>query len=354
MKGSAATGHWADATMDASEPPRIVFETTTRLYVDAACVDAARTEEIVRQALEPARAPGAGWVVTIRLSTGVPVRISAEAEITDAAGTSRARKVAIGDTAECSALGSAMARWALDALRTEQPKEEERPPPPALPALPAVETPTPPRPTTAEPPRGPPSIHLSPPPARMPADATPPQEAPSEYEMPTLEAGMAGFFMVGGAAGGYAGVTPFLIDELAEGVFLRPSLGIGSALSVNVSSTWLAGRVDTCTRLPGRYATRNGIQLDLCGGPDVGFSYVSSGTQQGTPSEGKLLPYVAIGPSVDLRAEVGTLAVSLRAVSGFNVARKGFVDRSGKQFDEEPWSWRFELAFSTSLHRSSR
>ncbi|MDP9150045.1 MAG: hypothetical protein M3O36_08915 [Myxococcota bacterium] len=329
--------------MDASEPPRIVFESTS------SCADGGRAEGLVRQALEPARAPGAGWVVTIRISTAAPASVNAEGEITDAAGTSRARKAITGDAADCGALGSAMAGWAMDTLRT-QPPEEQPALPPSPPPPPAETRPLPPT-SAAEPLRAPPVINSSF--TRALAYASPAREAPSAYEVPTLEAGIAGFFMVGGAAGGYAGVTPFLIDELAEGVFLRPSVALGSALSVNVSSTWLAGRVDTCTRLPGRYASRNGIQLDLCGGPDVGFSYVSSGTQQGTPSKGKLLPYVAIGPSVDLRAEVGTVAVSLRAVSGFNVARKGFVDVSGKQIDEEPWSWRFELAFSGSLHRSS-
>jgi hypothetical protein len=169
--------------------------------------------------------------------------------------------------------------------------------------------------------------------------------------MAALEIGAGPFLMVGGAAGGYAGITPFLVDEIAEGVFLRPSLAVGQSLAVNLTSIWAAARLDTCARLPGRYASRNGIQLDLCGGPDVGFSYVASGTLPGSPAAAKTMPYVSLGPSLDLHGEVGNFAVSLRGVLGINVAREGFVDVTGAQMDAPPVSWRLELDFSWALRR---
>jgi hypothetical protein len=203
----------------------------------------------------------------------------------------------------------------------------------------------------------PPSLAPLPPPP--PPIAAPPMaryEAPAlaarpEYEMPTLEIGMGTFFMVGAAAGGYAGVSPFLVDEVAEGVFLRPSIGVGGSLGAT-SSIWLAARLDACARLPGRYASRNGIQLDLCGGAGGGFSSVASGTQRGAPPAAVTLPYVDLGPSASLRGEVGDLAISLRTVAGIDVAHAGFVDVTGAKEDAPLLSWRLEVDFSWALQRA--
>jgi hypothetical protein len=181
-------------------------------------------------------------------------------------------------------------------------------------------------------------------------EAAQPSEKP-EYEMPALELGAGAFFMAGGGSGSYAGVTPFLVDEIASGVFLRPSVLVGGSLATNVSSTFFGGRLDVCARLPGRYASRNGIQLDLCGGPDVGVSFVSAGTLPGNPPSDKALPYVNLGPSVDLHGEVGSLAVLLRGVVGINIAQEGYADVTGKQVDVPALAGRLELDFSWGLRR---
>jgi hypothetical protein len=176
----------------------------------------------------------------------------------------------------------------------------------------------------------------------LPSDQT-------EDEMPALELGIGTFFMVGGGAGSYAGVTPFLVDEVARGVFLRPSLALGGSLATNVSSTFFGGRLDTCARLPGRYASRNGIQLDLCAGPDVGVSFVSAGKLPGSPPSDLTLPYVNLGPSLDLHGEVNNMAVLLRGVVGINVAKESFADVTGTQVDAPAVAWRLELDFSWGL-----
>jgi hypothetical protein len=156
--------------------------------------------------------------------------------------------------------------------------------------------------------------------------------------------------MAGGGSGGYVGLAPFLVDDVGQAVFLRPSAAFGVSMATNLPSTLAAARLDTCMRLPGRYAVRGGLQLDLCGGADVGFSYVSSGTQPGTPATGQTLPYVDLGPSVDLRAEAGTVAVTLRGVAGVNVARQGFDDVTGARVDMPSLSWRLEVDFSWVFH----
>jgi hypothetical protein len=154
----------------------------------------------------------------------------------------------------------------------------------------------------------------------------------------------------GGGAGSYAGASPFLVAELGQSVLLRPSFAFGQSVASGLRSSWGAARFDTCLRIPGLYTPGSGIQLDLCGGLDVGVSYVASGTQQGEPSTGQTLPYVSLGPSVDLRAEVGSRAVTLRVAIGADVAREGYTDVMGTPMDANPWPVRLELGFSWDLH----
>jgi hypothetical protein len=172
-----------------------------------------------------------------------------------------------------------------------------------------------------------------------------------EYERPTIELGAGAFLMVGGGAGSYAGVTPFLVDEVSHGVFLRPSIEVGTTLATNVSSTFVSGRFDTCARLPGRYAARNGIQLDLCGGPEAGASFIAAGTLPGNPPSDKTLPYVNLGPSLDLHGEIDRLAVLLRGVFGVNIAKESFTDVTGTQVEAQAIAWRLELDFSWAVQQ---
>ncbi|MDP9000449.1 MAG: hypothetical protein M3O46_10105 [Myxococcota bacterium] len=342
--------------MDAAEPPRIVFEGAPQ------CADGDRAEELLRQALAPARAPGQGWVVTMRVTGATPSAVTAEGEISDASGNAHGHNALTGSAADCAGLARAMGAWALDFLE----KRDEHPPPAdsVNPSLRPLPQPPPAEPAVVRAPGGPPpsqdicQSHPSTPGCPAQIDRAVAQRdrvyrdgmPEPDYAMPALELGMGAFLMAGGGAGGYAGGTVFLVDEVAQGVFLRPSAALGNSLATDVSSIWAAGRLDTCVRLPGRYASRNGIQLDLCGGPDVGVSFIAAGTQPSTPATNQTLPYVALGPSVDLHGEAGNLAVTLRGVGGVNVARQSYVDVTGVQVDGSIWSWRLELDFSWALH----
>ena len=324
--------------MDASEQPRVVFEITTE------CADWGRAEEALRQALAQAR--GQGRVVKVRIEAAAPLAVAADAEITDENGTRVAHQVMPGVTANCAELAHNVGAWASGILQSEviQPSPVPAPPiaapssptAPPLPAAPSAPAPTPP------------------PPNALPPNATsvPPNPPAPEKgdETAPLELGVGTFLMAGGGAGGYMGVAPFLIDDVGQAVFLRPSVAIGQSIATNLPSTWAAARLDTCMRLPGRYAIRGGLQLDLCGGADVGFSYIASGTQAGSPSTGQTLPYVDLGPSVDLRAEVGSFAVTLRGLVGVNVAREGFDDVAGTHVETPLMSGRLELDFSWVLY----
>ncbi len=177
-----------------------------------------------------------------------------------------------------------------------------------------------------------------------------PALGPGRDEAAPLELGVGTFLMAGGGSGGYVGVTPFLTGDVGEAVFLRPSVALGGSIATNVPSTWGAARLDTCLRLPERYAIRGGLQLDICGGAEVGLSYVVSGTLPGTPISGQTLPFVELGPGVDLRAEVGNVAVTLRGVGGVDVARGGYTDVMGARIDEPLLSWRVEVDLAWVLY----
>jgi hypothetical protein len=164
----------------------------------------------------------------------------------------------------------------------------------------------------------------------------PPDETPSRRDEPaSLELGL-GTFVMSGIGGGSAlvGATPFLLIAVGKGFFIRPAVAAGESLpAAGPSSTWAAGRLDGCFRVVGQYASRRGLQLDMCGGVDVGVLEVS----------GSQVAYVAPGPSLDLGGELGgDLSVILRGLAGIN----GVHD---SRIDTPIFSGRGELALSWRL-----
>ena len=136
-----------------------------------------------------------------------------------------------------------------------------------------------------------------------------------------------------GTGGLLLGVTPFVIIEAAKGLFLRPALAVGESLpSAQPQLTWFATRLDGCFRVAGVYTTFHGIQLVLCAGADVGM----------LDAAGRNYPYFALGPSMDLRGELGgKLSVILRGlidVNAVNDASPDFLAGRG----ELAWSWRLQ------------
>ncbi|MGH7294231.1 MAG: hypothetical protein ACRELB_04835, partial [Polyangiaceae bacterium] len=165
----------------------------------------------------------------------------------------------------------------------------------------------------------------------------------------SLEAGAGVFVMTGTGGGALAGPSAFLVVEAGHGLFLRPSVAFGQSLtslppSDVSSSTWSAARFDTCLRLPGLYTKNHGMQLDLCGGADIGFTRVQTAAMTTT------LPYLDLGPSIDLRGELASrLSAVLRVVAGVNLVRTSFVDLSGASELPPLAEGRLELAFSWDL-----
>lgn len=162
-----------------------------------------------------------------------------------------------------------------------------------------------------------------------------------------VELGVSSFLLSGPGPSGVLGVSVFLFDEIGNNLYLRPSVAAGEAPAAEAHSTWAAGRLDVCTRLPGGYPTDQGLQLDLCGGTDVGATYFAAGSRGGEPSQGKTLAYVDLGPSLALRGELGDKsAVWLRGSAGINLVRAGFDDSQDVRQTPPLASFRFELGFS--------
>ena len=316
-----------------AEPPRIVLEHSER------CADADRAAEVLQRALSPSRAPGRGWVVTMRVDES---SAQVEGDIADSAGTAVGRRTLPRRNGECSAAARAMGVWAslvLDSRTQSGDPESASSAPSTSPVLGAA-----------------PSSASS---ATAPVD-NPPWPAPEEAEKPppeadwyihhddgrSLELGAGAFLLAGTVGGALLGPTAFALIEVGHGVFLRPSLALGETVtSIPTSgprSTWTASRFDACLRLPGFYSHRQGLQLEGCAGADLGLSWLDTAAQQ-------TVPYSDLGPSLDLRGELGSLAVVLRGLFGVNVVRPSFTDAAGAQEQPPLWSGRLELAFSWSV-----
>jgi hypothetical protein len=362
--------------VDAAEPPRIVFESA------AQCRDSDATADLLRRSLTRAVAPGRGWTVSMRVDRAGPTSLRAEGGITREDGVFVAHRTIAGTTADCQALARAVGVWAALVLESElrQPALPSSPTPAAGNAAPGAVGSAGAAPvegmgerSAAVPADGSPNgepggAGVGPPAADAsglvagtasalagtagwpaPAVSEPPSPEHAWYlhhdEARALELGAGMFLMTGSGSGAVAGPTAFVVVEAGHGLFLRPALAFGESLTSlppsDVSaSRWLDARFDTCLRLPGLYARHHGMQLDLCGGADFGATTIRALGET-------TMPYVSVGPSIDMRGELGSrLSAVLRVVAGINVLRESFADLSGAQEALPLAAGRLELAFS--------
>jgi hypothetical protein len=311
-------------SVDVAEPPRIVFESS------AHCADGSRAGELLKQMLAPARTPGHEWVVSMRIETTAPGDLRAEGEITNEEHAAVGHRTFTGKASDCRGLARAMGVWAslvLDgeanhprstASTSDQPAGGSGPSGTSGAALDAQ------RGTTAQ------TAAKAPEARPPPAQTWPPTPEPAEKpwrrdDAQGLELGIGGFLMAG-TGGLLVGATPFLFIEVAKGFFLRPAIVIGAGAVIGARASPVAGepamtlgggRLDGCLRVVGLYSNLQGLQFDLCGGVDAGVVDVSS----------QMLPYVAVGPSMDLRGDLGGgLAITLRGIVGVHVVRDVSMD----------------------------
>jgi hypothetical protein len=316
--------------LDTAEPPRIVFDSP------APCADAGRAAELLRTDLATTRGLGPGWTVRVHVDRDNAGRLVADGTIADASGTAVAHRSLTTDTGECVGLARAFGVWAglvLDARAagTEAASSDAGSSTAsvaaAVPVTGSSESVSWPAPAATDPP-------------------TPEHDWYLHHEdTKSLELGAGMFLMTGTGGGALAGPVAFGVIEVPHGIFLRPALAFGEAMtslppSDLKSSTWAAARVDACLRLPGLYTRRHGMQLDLCAGAEGGYTRVEAAV-------GTTLPYVDLGPSFDLRGELGgSFSAVLRMVAGVELVRQSFEDLSGSTEQPPLVTGRLELALS--------
>jgi hypothetical protein len=155
------------------------------------------------------------------------------------------------------------------------------------------------------------------------------------------EIGVGAILVSGATPSGVVGAAPYFAREVSPGFVLRPAISIAGTEAAQFRATWTSARVDACWRIPPEAP----VQIDLCGGAEIGFAYVASGNGPGSPPEGHTLPTFDLGPTAALRSEVGhDFAVSLRTGAGINAVRGSYVDVTGAGQQAPLVSARFELA----------
>ena len=336
--------------MDVATAPTIILERP------APCADVRKAEELLRRALAPALAPRESWSVIVRFSRKGG-SLSVEGEVTDEVDTTVAHRVLTEPGAECSSLARAVGVWATLVLDAEVERAAGSPSPLGAPP----HTPLPPSPGSHET-----TQDASDSPR---ADDRAPPDASIMVVHPlgerTLELGAGAFLMGGAGSGVLSGPSLFGVFEVGRGWFLRPGLFVGRTLEgtssaplgpmgadIAVFATLVAARFDACGRIAGFYIERHGIQLDVCGGGELGFQIFDSLAGEmgaSTPSHSSLGPlaFLAFGPSVSLRGELGNgLAVTLRGVLNFNVFYK---EDDGGAISQSPFVGRGELGLSWQL-----
>jgi hypothetical protein len=317
--------------VDVPAAPTVVLERP------APCRDAVKAEELLRRVVAPALAPRSSWSVIARF-TRRRGGLAVEGEITDEVDAPVAHRVLTEPGVECSSLARAVGVWATLVLDAEVERAARTPPPspPQAPQAPVVE---PTREPPPEAPDRPTSVLLA--------------HADGER---TIELGVSAFLMGGIGSGVLAGPTLFGIFEVGRGWFLRPGILVGRTLEGisaqdDVFATLVAARFDACGRIPGFYIEHHGIQLDVCGGGEVGFQLFdawSSASGSTAPPPGTLA-LLALGPSVSFRGELGSgLAVALRGVLDFNLLYAETGVPTGDPFAvvQSPFVGRGELGLS--------
>jgi hypothetical protein len=324
--------------VDFVEPPLIVVDSK------ASCANGERAEELLHDALRATRAPGHAWTVTMSVQPTAEHALHAEGKITDGLGLLVADRVLSVPAGDCLGVARAVGVWASLVLEQEVARRRSMGASATAgqSASSAMATSATASPASQVQVAESQSVDvLWPAPAAL---EKPPPEGEwylhhDRDDPRTLELGVAGFLMSGAGAGAMAGISPYAIIEAGRGVFLRPALAVAQTLTALnsppiVNALWMAGRFDACLRVPGLYTRNRGIQIDLCGGADVGLL--------DDATDDAIVPYVSVGPSLDLRGELGSsLSASIRGVTGVNV-----TSETTGPISQPLWSGRLELAFS--------
>lgn len=340
--GAAAAIAYHRAMLSA-EPPRVVVEHV------ALCAEGGSASEAFSRAIGASVGPEPGWTLRIELARDER-ETTAEGRLFDAHGTEVGRRTLRAPGRACAPLARAIGVWASLALddamaraaeaRRAREKRDARSstaePPAATAAGEHAGAALWPEPASVEPPSPESELFL--------------RHAPSSR---TFEIGASGLITSGWGSGPLAGGAVFGILEIGGGVFLRPAISYGASNDTLTNATglearWWGSRLDGCGRIPGFYRERRGLQLDLCGGAEVGFVGIRPRDDvRATSAADKTLPELEVGPSFALRGELGgALSAELRGSGFVDVVREGYLSASGASVVPPLFGARAELGLS--------
>jgi hypothetical protein len=323
--------------LENAQAPQVVVEDL------APCRDAAAARAELESALAATRAPGSSWRVKARFEKA-GARVVAHGSVVDADGVTVADRALTNKGTECASLARGLGLWASLVLDAEVDRAKASAPPAA------VEDPL------AAPPAARASNVL---PEVNPDDRRPPEAdlflSHSRGER-TVELGVDSFLMGGTGGGTVLGPSLYGVFEASHGFFLRPALLVGHSIgglspTGEASGTFLASRFDACARLPGMYLEHRGMQLDLCGGGDLGFSRVDGSVAlEGGPNASRTLPFIGLGPSFGVRGELGnSLSATIRGVTELSVLQDQVTLANGTHIGAGYFAGRAEVGLSWSL-----
>jgi hypothetical protein len=344
----------------AAEPPRIVLEGRE------SCSNADRVRARLDDTLAQARAPGAGWSVTMRVERDPGTHaLRAAADVANESGVRIAHRGLAGTSSDCEAFAEAVGVWASLVLDRERRRVA---PTMAAPAAKSANDDVASHPTAVPTAQRTEAAGSEPASVNLPGaaddsldDPSDPlvghaardvaETTPSARPQRTLEVGLGTFLMSSISANSIMGGSPYAVIEASPGFFLRPALAVGQELDVHgdaLGVSLYAVRLDACARVPGNYMPNRGLELDLCGGADAAYTQIH-GPQGARASDSTWVPFVSVGPSIDLGGEIGGgLWVVIRAVGGVNVVHERVSERGGNSNVADPgWlSGRLELALA--------
>jgi hypothetical protein len=249
--------------------------------------------------------------VTLRI-VRVDGGLRADGEIDDDARAPVARRIFTQPGAECASLARAVGVWASIVLDTELDRASAPPsspssPPPARPPSPAASTDL----TDPSEDRGPPARN---------------------HDARGIDIGASTFLMGGTGTSLMMGPSVFSMIQVGESTYVRPAISYGRTIrgiddGTDIDASWGAGRFDFCVRVVGAYFDVRTLQLDMCGGAEIGFVHVEDPMSVASSAASRTLPMIDLGPSVALNGAINSfLSLEIRGFGFVNLSRDTYTD----------------------------
>ncbi len=170
-----------------------------------------------------------------------------------------------------------------------------------------------------------------------------------------IDLGATAFLLGGMGTSAMVGPSIFTMIQANEMLFVRPAISYGRAVrgadgATDVPASWAAVRFDMCGRLVGAYLDSRALQLDICGGPEVGFVHVNVPVMfGGLSSFSTSVPTVDFGPSMALSGDLNSfLSLEVRGFGFANVDPQS-ISTGGITVHPAVFGGRVEVAFAWKI-----